>query len=491
MITDTTAPRRTRRKLARTLFAGIAAGALASSFATLAMAEDAKINSMSFNTLTPYKKNIIQVTSSDGERWDRIVPGQVQFWAQMDIDTKYPGYVDIAGIFLGMCEGRQCGVNGNPLVFVASPSRRDYHNAKDVTFSTSKLQLSGLLAASTPYGDEILKGCNKKKVSDGAHEFDMNIGLTFTANTRKGNPDDGGSSGEVVDPESFPWGGGDATRHGEFIGHIECLATRKSNTPDREPERVQPVATKDIDLFLTTVIPPSSGPRPSGTQCKPIKVTTRIKTDKAGPVPVKLWRQVNGGPITSEPKQMMAEALGGGQFGDDWVKVEHFTQTTTVQYKAETFGGTFSPSTPWKSITIHCNGDYAPPQTNTDPAVPPRGRPLVELPPTVVTPPLCGTKAAKVRGAKPCTKVAPLPDQRPQVADQKRKEAAEAKRRAAKEAEQRRREAAAKNAELLRRQQMMQQRPVMHRPFGFGRPMGPPPGGIRRGNLHLSIMYGR
>jgi hypothetical protein len=38
---------------------------------------------------------------------------------------------------------------------------------------------------------------------------------------------------------------------------------------------------------------------------------------------------------------------------------------------------------------------------------------------------------------------------------------------------------------------MLMQRPVMNRPFGFGRPMGPPPGGMRRGNLHLGIMYGR
>ena len=56
---------------------------------------------------------------------------------------------------------------------------------------------------------------------------------------------------------------------------------------------------------------------------------------------------------------MTPTALGGGKFGDDWNKFEHFTQTTTVQYKAEMLGGTFAPSTPWKSITIHCNGDFA------------------------------------------------------------------------------------------------------------------------------------
>ena len=136
--------------------------------------------------------------------------------------------------------------------------------------------------------------------------------------------------------------------------------------------------------------PPPSQHGPSGTQCKPLKVTTRVATDKAGPVNVKLWRQVNGGAISGEQKQMQAEALGGGKFGDDWTQVEHFTQTTTVQYKAEVLGGTFGPSTKWKSITIHCNGDFAPPQSNANPdnRNPPSGKPQNEARvPTIVTPP--------------------------------------------------------------------------------------------------------
>ncbi len=96
-------------------------------------------------------------------------------------------------------------------------------------------------------------------------------------------------------------------------------------------------------------------------------MTTRIGTDKAGVVTVKQWRQVNGGPITSETKQMAATALGGGKFGDDWVKFEHFAKTTTVQYRDEVVGGTFAPSTPWKSITVHCNGDYAAPTSDANP----------------------------------------------------------------------------------------------------------------------------
>ena len=106
-------------------------------------------------------------------------------------------------------------------------------------------------------------------------------------------------------------------------------------------------------------------------------IGSRIETDKAGPMNVKLWRRVNNGPITSETKQMQASALGGGKFGDDWNKIENFTQTTTVQYMAEALGGTFAPQTPWKSITIHCNGDFAPTTSDANPdgTLPPAGPP--------------------------------------------------------------------------------------------------------------------
>lgn len=351
----------------RRLAASAALATLACVSGTFAFAEDAKIRSMSFETLTPYKKNIIKVSSSTGAKWDTILPGQVEFWAHMQVDTKHPGYVRDAGIFIGPCVNTQCG-EGSPLIFLESVMSRDYNRSTNVSFSTSKLQISSIIPATVPYGDEVLKQCNKELQPDGAtkpHEFDMPITLAFTVNTRK----DAGKLGpSEVYPEDMRWGGGDETRHGEFIAHVECLATAR-NTADSKPDpHRNKVTVSKLDLFLATVAKPAAAPRaPSGTQCKPVRVTTRIATDKAGPVTVKQWRQVNGGPITSENKQMNAAELGGGKFGDDWVKIEQFTKTTTVQYKDEVIGGTFAPSTPWKSITVHCNGDYASPTSNANP----------------------------------------------------------------------------------------------------------------------------
>jgi hypothetical protein len=361
----------------RMLISSAALGALVCASATSAFAEDATINSMSLETQTAMGKNIVYVQASTGGKWDTILPGQIEFWAGMQVDTKYPGYVETAGIFLGTCVDRQCGESGAPLLYIESVGRRDYGNAKNISFSTSKLRVSGILPAPTPYGDEILRLCNKE-LTDGKatrpHGFDMPMVVAFTVNTRKGSAS---NVSEVADPETSTWGGGDETRHGQIWARVECLATSQQTVdPSPDPHRTK-TNVSELDLFLATVAAPDPSPRtPAGAQCKPIVVTTRITTDKAGPVTVKQWRQVNGGPVTSETKQMVAAAKGGGKFGDDWVKLEQFTKTTTVQYKDEVVGGTFAPSTPWKSITVHCNGNYAPPTSDANPdnrMPPPRG----------------------------------------------------------------------------------------------------------------------
>jgi hypothetical protein len=356
---------------------------------------------------------------------------------------------------------------------------RDYNKSEMINVPLEWLLDSAPNAFSNKnYKQQILDLCNNGYAdAKTPHQELLGVDASFSVNTRK-------KSGSLPLSEVLPEGqeisfnGGDHTRHSAFLVVIRCEATSRStadgNGRKREPHRVKETK-QDIDLFLSTFRVPESGPR--GTTCAPLKVTTRVGTHETGPVNVKLWRQVNGGPITSENKQMHAAALGGGKFGDDWNKFEQFAKTTTVQYKAEILGDTFAPSTPWKSITIHCNGDYAPPQSNANPdnSRPPRQpKGEAQLPPTIVTPPpACGTKAAKIRGSAPCIKVAPLPDQRKQWAEQKRKEAAAQKRLIAKEADLRRREAALKTANVRQHEEV-------RRPMHFGRfaPLGGPQRGF-------------
>jgi hypothetical protein len=456
-----------RTHTARSLFATAAAATLiACAFGGVAAAEDARVNSMSFEVQSPYQGAVISVTSSnDGKSWDTVQRGaKISFNAVMQVDTAHPGYVERVGIFLGKCTNTECA--NHTRVFAAEPLSRDYNKSQmiDVGFEALIDSAPNAFAAKN-YKQQILDLCNHGYAdAKTPHQELLGVDASFSVNTRK-------KSGNLPASEVLPEGqelafnGGDHTRHSAFAVVIRCEATsRSSANPNPDPHRTK-VTTQDIDLFLSTYRVPQSGPR--GTTCEPLKITTRIGTDKAGPVNVKLWRQVNGGAITSEQKQMDATALGGGKFGDDWNKFEQFSKTTTVQYKAEVLGGTFAPSTPWKSITIHCNGDYAPPQSNANPdnSHPPRGKPTGE----VSVPPACKTK----RGSAPCIKVAPVPDKRKQWAEQKRKEAAAQKRLAAKEADLRRREAALKVANV-------RQQEDVRRPMHFGRvaPLGGPQRGF-------------
>ena len=354
----------------RVLIGGIAIGAIVVASATLAAAEDAKIRSMSVHTVMPFKKNIVSVESSTGGKWDTILAGQIEFQASMKADTKWPGYVQDAGIFLGTCVDRQCGESGNPLLFYENVMQRDFVTTRNILFSTAKLQVSGASLAPTPFGDAILLLCNAGLTEGKAtkpHSFDLPMAVSFTVNTRKGLGKVGQS--EPGDAATVAWGGGDATRHGQIFAHVECLVTSKQTTdPDPDPHRNKPDVS-ELDLLLATV----AFPHAHAGRCTPIKVTTRIATDKAGPVTVKQWRQVNGGPITSETRRMVATAQGGGKFGADWVKFERFARTTAVQYMDEVVGGTFAPSTPWKSIAVHCNGDFAASDANPDSTIPPAG----------------------------------------------------------------------------------------------------------------------
>lgn len=375
------------RSLSKTIAAGAAAIALACAAAGPSLAEDARIKSLSFSVSPHLQPPDIEVTSSDGTRWDTIVPKDIRFWADMTIDTRWPGYVEQVGLFLGACENLQCG-NGYPLLFHEWPTTRDYSGTKLITASTSVIPTSSATGiAVVPHGDEILRKCNAGLQEDGAtkpHSFSHAVTLSFSVNTRT---EAGKITPAEVQENPPAYNGGEVTRRDDLPVVVHCRATARTATNPRPDPHRRKVTATGVDLFLATVVQP--GDRgPSGTACKPLRVTTRVATDKAGPVTVRLWRKVDAGPITSESKHLVATARPAGGFGEAWVKVETVSKTTTFLFKAEVIGGTFAPSTPWKSITIHCNGDFASPTVDRDPvARPDRRRPTGLVAPPVARPP--------------------------------------------------------------------------------------------------------
>ncbi|MBA3449411.1 MAG: hypothetical protein H0T56_17755, partial [Pseudaminobacter sp.] len=112
---------------------------------------------------------------------------------------------------------------------------------------------------------------------------------------------------------------------------------------------------KDVKLFLTTYQNPQPGSNP-GVVCPPLKVTSRAQANQAGPVSMRIWRQKNGGPITSQFQQAWAsfDAAKNGYFVtyETW---EDVGTTSHFQFKTEIVeNDPFAPFDGWKDITVHC-----------------------------------------------------------------------------------------------------------------------------------------
>jgi len=372
----------------------IAAALLSGACITGAAAEDAHVKKIKLDITV--LSGAIGVTSSDGTRWDTILSDNVTINAHMVLNTRWPGYVERVGLFLGHCNDTHCG--GFPSLFSDAPFVRDFNRNVAIAFPATLLPVSnGGGIPAVPFGDEILRTCNEHLQPDGATKpfsFAKTLTASFSANTRKAVykhfmfPVEAGE----------PFNGGDATTHGQFTVMVNCIPAPVHAT--QPPPRRHNVKVEDIKLFLTTYGGQApAGRTPGASSCKPLKVTTRIETDKEGPVKVKLWRRIDNGPITDEIRTLDAKALGGGKFGADWDKWEHFGKTTYAQYMAEVIGGTFAPSTAWKDITIHCGGNFADaPRGDDGPIAPAPTRPGIVLDPPKTTGPKISCAGGTLKG---------------------------------------------------------------------------------------------
>jgi hypothetical protein len=245
-----------RPQRGRALLAGAATTLLAAcSLGGLARAEDAGIKEALFDAQSTFFAAIVKV-ANDGEKWTTVVPGNVGFDAHLKVDTKWPGYVERIGVWLGDCSGGGCG--SNPNILQEDPMQRDYDVNRSLSFPVEKLLETR--SGATNYHDLIINRCNTRPATE-PHGFMMTIDATFSANTRKATHESGFSPTEV----GARFNGGDVTRHDTFEISVDCLATsRTSANSSRDPHRTQ-AGAQDIDLFLTTFQVPEHGPR--GTTC--------------------------------------------------------------------------------------------------------------------------------------------------------------------------------------------------------------------------------
>ena len=203
------------------LLAAIAVGASTS------QAEDAKIKSASFSITVPFKSEI-NVASSDGARWDTIVPETFPLWADAVVDTKSTGYVERAGIWLGRCTGSGCSMN--PRLFFEQPMVRDWKFHHTFSFDTGKIPVTMGGIPVVSIGDDILKACNTQLQSDGAtkkHSQNVRMDLSLSVNTRRALS----INYQLVQANEDNFDGGDVTRHAAFNMKVNCLAFQGVQAP--------------------------------------------------------------------------------------------------------------------------------------------------------------------------------------------------------------------------------------------------------------------
>ncbi|MGE0502423.1 MAG: hypothetical protein AB7I79_16080 [Rhizobiaceae bacterium] len=338
-----------------TLPTSTAALALAfAAFAGPALADTAGLNSMSFSTDPYFVPATVRVISTDKVKWDAIKPGAMNFTGNMSIDTKYPGMIWDVAVVLGECSDNGCAFM--PAIWSTDVLDRDFFANETISFQSSLIGVSG---TGITLGDQILARCNEKLQADGptkAHTFTHQLPATFIADSDK----DWGNVGNLLpEAEAGPWphypNEIDHTRTAMFDVNVICEPVVKPSADDLKHDLGE-FKVEDVKLFLTTYHNQVPGSNP-GTVCPAFKVTSRAETSKAGAVQMRIWRQKDGGPITSQLVDAWSsyDAAKNGYFAT-WQEFENVGTTSYFQFKTEIVGDAFAPFDGWKDITVHCTG---------------------------------------------------------------------------------------------------------------------------------------
>jgi hypothetical protein len=218
-------------------------------FVFAASAEDAKIKHISLKITVPYKSDIT-VTSSDGEKWDTILPTTIPLWADIVVDTYHPGYVEQGGIFLDNCRGRPC--RDNPRIAHWTAMDRDWKFHGTFNFDTSAI-------ADSRFAMEIFNACNAELQPDGASQehsiYPFWMQATLSVNTRKAQ-----SMANAIGPDAGgDFGGGDVgAGPAPFAVKVKCVAFQTIKVPE----------AVSVDVLV----------KPKGETCpKETEITARIK----------------------------------------------------------------------------------------------------------------------------------------------------------------------------------------------------------------------
>lgn len=318
-----------------------------------------------------------RVTSSDEKKWDTIKPGSGVFWAHMRADVKYPNYVGAAGAFLGYCSsGMSCVLEVKPgnigslwvtgdseLLFLQEKLKtRDFNTSQNLQFGYRQLGDSRMATGSNKtYKEHILEKCNLGLTENGPTKevkFKQEVHATFGVATwiRHGNVQKG---------KDLEGGLIEHVKAGSFWIDVVC-----------EPKKLAPIvfgelAPLKIDylkVFLSTYSHTVSQPK-AGVQCKKGRALMRVKTNRIGPVKLKLTTRLGDGPLKSDTFEVFAKLNSEGVPQAEVKKWFSATETTVLKARLSTVSPEGS-HTNWEELPLNCSssggGGWAQPDAPDD-----------------------------------------------------------------------------------------------------------------------------
>jgi hypothetical protein len=294
----------------------------------------------------------LHVTTSDGTKWDDLKSGNLLFWADMKVDTRWPGAVDQVGVVLGNCSGESC--KSFPLLWSDKTGWRDYHHQSNFAVPTSLL--ANGTAGLALERQNIIAKCNEHLSARGAtvrHKFQHSLTTTFVADTSK--RDLGKVIHQAGEPSSSPMLEINHAKTGSFTFNVVCEPYPRPETADGLKMDEPDFKLTDINLFLSTFSGATTSPNPA-TTCKKGRILVRVNTSKAGATKFRLWTKVGDAPMTSKVVDAWSSFDGNAGYKaehTEWVSID---KTTHVQAMAEEMNNAFGKSTAWKDITLTCSG---------------------------------------------------------------------------------------------------------------------------------------
>ncbi|MEP4190497.1 MAG: hypothetical protein ABJN51_05425, partial [Sneathiella sp.] len=338
-----------------------------------------KLKEFTFNALASVNP-VLRVTSSDNKKWDTIEPGSGSFLGNMIADARYPTYVGAVGVFLGQCVSTACAINaqnGGPLsvtgnsslVFTQSGVKtRDYNTTQTISFGYRQL---GDVKVSTgannaTYKERILAKCNSELKENGPSEkagFLLEVAVTFGVAAT-------GHRGRVKKAKSLSLYSINKTKRASFWIEVACEPTEKP-APKTAVLKLDPLRVDYLKVFLSTFSHAMTQPK-AGVQCQKGRVLMRVRTNRLGPVKLKLESRVGNEPLTLDIYETFAKLNNDGVPEAEIKKWFTTTKTTILKARLSTIdpAGT---STEWKELPLNCSspggGGWAQPASDDIPGV--------------------------------------------------------------------------------------------------------------------------